>query len=221
MDPLSGSVLGIGDAGPARQVSDMDIFTDFDAADVRALIEGYPLAWVAAPDSDIATASLLPLIGEFGEDGSLRALIGHLARRNPLHARLAETGRATILFNGPSGYVSPEHAGRRDWAPTWNYAQLRIAADVRIDTDLTDLSLDVLVEAMERGRATPWSRDGIAERYSAMAGAIIGFRAEITALEGRFKLGQDEKVETLRAILASHPDPDLVRWMRRFNQGRC
>lgn len=218
---MPGPILGIGGAGPTRQVFDMGTFTDFDAADVRALIEDYPLAWVATPDGDIATASLLPLIGEFGEDGRLRALIGHLARRNPLHARLAETGRVAILFNGPSGYVSPGHAGRRDWAPTWNYTQLRIAADVRIDADLTDLSLGVLVEAMEHGRANPWSRDEIADRYPAMAGAIIGFRAEVTALEGRFKLGQDEQVETLRSILANHPDPDLVRWMRRFNPGRC
>ena len=195
-------------------------FVQFDARDVRALLAEYPLAWVLAPGSDIVGASQLPLIGEFDESGRLTALIGHLARSNPLAASLAETRRATILFSGPGGYVSPERAGRRDWAPTWNYAHVKIAADIEIDTALTEFSLNLLIDAMESERADPWHRGEIAHRYEGMRDLIIGFRATVTALEGRFKLGQDERPDTLHAILDSHPDQELVRWMQRFNAGR-
>lgn len=195
-------------------------FTTFAAADVRALIEEYPLAWVLTGGTDAMAASQLPLIGEFDTEGRLVALIGHLARANPLAQLLASSRRATILFSGPDGYVSPEHAGHRDWAPTWNHAHVKVAADVEIDPALTEMSLDMLVAAMERDRADPWHAGEIANRYQGMLQAIIGFRATVTALQGRFKLGQDERPQTRRSILASHPDPALVQWMQRLNQGR-
>ncbi|MET4897636.1 FMN-binding negative transcriptional regulator [Sphingomonadaceae bacterium jetA1] len=193
-------------------------FQRFSEEDVRALIAEFPLAWVSTPGGTIGLASQLPLVGEYDVAGRLVALIGHLPRANPLADALASQARATILFSGPSGYVSPEHAGRRDWAPTWNYAQAKVEADVEISADLTALSLDVLIDACEGGRANPWTVGEIAARYQGMAAAIIGFRATVTALQGRFKLGQDERPDTLRHILATHPDPVLVRWMRRFNR---
>jgi len=195
-------------------------FATFEMSDVHALIADYPLAWVLVPGTDGMTASQLPLIGEYDRDGRLTGLIGHLARANPLADQLASARCATILFSGPGNYVSPAHAGRRDWAPTWNHAHLKIAVDVEISASLTETSLDMLVEAMERGRADPWTASEIADRYQGMVKAIIGFRATVTAIEGRFKLGQDERPDTLHSILASHADTELTRWMRRFNEAR-
>ncbi|MFV0624411.1 FMN-binding negative transcriptional regulator [Sphingomonas sp. ac-8] len=195
-------------------------FGMFDVGDVRALVEEFPLAWTMTPDGALAHASQLPLIGEYDADGRLVALIGHLARANPLARAMAAQCRINILFNGPSGYVSPEHAGRRNWAPTWNYAQLKIDAAVEIGAHLTSHSLDVLIGVTEHGRADPWQVREIADRYDVMAAAIIGFRARVLAVQGKFKLGQDEDAGTLHHILATHPDPVLVRWMRRLNAGR-
>jgi transcriptional regulator len=192
-------------------------FARFAAEDVRALIAEFPLAWVMTPGGTMQLASQLPLVGDYDDAGGLVALIGHLARANPLAEALATHRRATVLFAGPSGYVSPEHAGRRDWAPTWNYAQVKIEADVEIGDELTPHALEVLIEASERGRPQPWRVEEIAARYDGMAAAIIGFRATVTALEGKFKLGQDERPDTLQHILATHPDTALVRWMQRFN----
>lgn len=195
-------------------------WANFDDSDVRALIAEYPLAWVQGGSGDEAEASLLPLIGTYDAQGRLTALIGHLARRNPLHARLAADPRATILFRGPDGYISPEHAGRRDWAPTWNYAQLRIRADVSFDAVTTEAALDVLTDAMEGDRPDPWHRDELGDRYPHLHKAIIGFRADVTDLRGTFKLGQDESREDYQSILAHHPDPVMRRWMQRLNRHR-
>lgn len=194
-------------------------FERFGDADVQALIADYPLASVVA-SARPAVTSLLPLIGEYDAGGRLVTLIGHLARSNPLHGALAADPRAVLLFRGPQGYVSPEHAGRRDWGPTWNYAELVIEAEVRFDDALTEEALDVLIEAMERGRAAPWRSSELGPRYIGMRERIIGFRAHVTGVSGRFKLGQDERPETLRSILATYPDPALRCWMERFNRGR-
>lgn len=194
------------------------IFNDFTAADVRLLVDTYPFAWVCSTDAQSPEAAQLPLVGEYDAEGKLVALIGHMARANPLHARLAAHPHALMLFSGPDAYVSPSHAGKRDWAPTWNHAQLRIQTNVGIDSDWTDHSLDVLIAAMENGWPQPWSRQEIAGRYDRMAAAIIGFRAAVTTIDGRFKLGQDEDAGTFQNIVDSHPDTELIDWMRRFHR---
>ncbi len=197
----------------------VSIFEQFACDDVRALIEAYPLAWVCGGGADME-ASLLPLVGVFGEDGSLVELIGHMGRANPLHAALAADPRATILFKGPDAYVSPEHAGRHNWGPTWNYAQLKIGAEITFDPAFTAASLQILLEAVETGRPQPWNVDALGTRYETMLAQIIGFRARVTSLSGRFKLGQDEAPETLQSILGALPDAATTAWMRRFNPGR-
>jgi transcriptional regulator len=196
------------------------LFERFDETDVCKLIEEYPLAWVCGGGPADMEASLLPLVGRFDEKGNLVELIGHLMRSNPLYAALVADPRSTILFHGPDSYISPEHAGRRDWAPTWNYAQLKIRAEVRFDDALTEPSLNLLIDAMEHGRIRPWTSEELGERYKAMLTRIIGFRASVTGMTGKFKLGQDEQTETLTSILGSLPDSDTVDWMRRFNKGR-
>lgn len=187
---------------------------------MRKLVEDYPLAWVCGGGAAAMETSLLPLIGRFDEDGALVELIGHLARSNPLRAALTADPRATILFEGPDSYISPDHAGMRDWAPTWNYAQLRVRADVRFDAALTEYSLERLVEAMEKGRLRPWTIAELGDRYRDMLGHIVGFRAVVTGLTGKFKLGQDERQQTRASIIGSLPDADMVAWMQRFDRGR-
>ncbi len=199
---------------------EVPLFERFGNADVRALVEGYPLAWVCGGAVAALETSQLPLIGVFDDAGRLVELIGHLMRSNPLHAALSDDPRATILFSGPQTYVSPEHARRRNWAPTWNYAQLTVGAEIAFDGDLTEYALKVLIDAMEAGRAAPWGVEELGPRYYGMLERIIGFRARVTSVSGKFKLGQDEDDATLGAILDTLPDGDMTAWMRRFNHGR-
>ncbi|MHA4837716.1 FMN-binding negative transcriptional regulator [Sphingopyxis sp. MSC1_008] len=198
----------------------MSIFERLSAGDVRALIEAYPLAWVCAAGEDGIEASLLPLVGRYDEDGMLIELIGHLMRTNPLHALLKRRPQAMILFKGPDAYVSPEHAGKRDWAPTWNFAQARVGAEIAFGESFTGTSLDILIDAMEAGRAEPWTKDELGPRYQEMVEQIVGFRARVTSVSNRFKLGQDEQPEVLRTILESLPDAATTQWMQRFNTER-
>lgn len=195
----------------------MDQTPDRDA--VRRLMAEYPLAWVMPQSADAAlTASLLPLVPVYDDEGAPVELIGHLARSNPLAAALHDDPHALILFSGPQGYVSPEYVGRRDWAPTWAYAQLRIQAEVVFVPQDTGMTLDVLIDAMERDRAQPWSTAEMGARYDRLLPAIIGFRARVLGWSGRFKLGQDEKPADRAAIIAQHPDRTLAHWIERLNR---
>ncbi|KKC27406.1 FMN-binding negative transcriptional regulator [Sphingomonas sp. SRS2] len=195
-------------------------FERFSPEDVRALIGDYPLAWVIAQGGSGEESTPLPLIGVYDADGQLVELIGHMARANPLHAALAADPRALILFQGPQSYVSPDQVGRRDWAPTWNYTQLRIRADITFEPERTADALDVLIDAVEGDRSAPWRAEELGARYDGLLAAIIGFRARLVSLRGKFKLGQDEAPADYRAIRATTRDPAMLHWMDRFNGSR-
>ena len=50
-------------AGVTKAQENRPLFERFGDADVRALIEGFPLAWVCGGGAGAVEASLLPLIG--------------------------------------------------------------------------------------------------------------------------------------------------------------
>lgn len=201
-------------------LSPMPASEDFGDAEVRDLIAEYPLAWIVPKSGGGEAPSLLPLLAETDADGRLTALVGHMGRRNPLRAALEAEPRALVLFNGPQGYVSPGLVSDPAWAPTWNYAQLRIAATFRFEAEKTGEALDRLIAAMDHTERTGWTPALMGPRYERLSRAIIGFRAEVTEVGGRFKLGAEERIELLREILEGHPNADLVRWMRRQNADR-
>ena len=189
--------------------------------DVLDLICEFPLAWVAPRDHRAAEiATLLPMLADTDADGTVLSLLGHMARRNPLYAALEAEPRAVLLFTGPQGYVSPGLVSNETWAPTWNYAKVRVEATIRFRPDLGHEALDRLTRAMDATDQTGWSPRDVGPRYDAMERAIIAFEAQVTGLWSKFKLGQDESDQALGEILAGHSDTNLTRWMRRMNPGR-
>ena len=208
------------DSREAARESGGALFERYNNRDVFDLIREHPLAWVSPRDGDPMNSASLPLLAETDGDGRVCTLVGHMARRNPLFHTLSEKPHALILFMGPQAYVSPAYVTDPAWAPSWNYAQARIEATVRFEPDATDEVLRMLLEAMEHHVPSGWTPANMGARYPRMQQSIIAFRAQVTNLRARFKLGQDEKPERLREILTRHPDQSLVSWMRRFNADR-
>src|SRR6186713_1813581 len=181
------------------------LFERYDNGDVLDLIREYPLAWVSPRGGDSMESTPLPLIAETDSNGRACTLVGHMARRNPLFRTLSENPHALILFMGPQAYVSPAYVTDPTWAPSWNYAQVRIEATIRFEPEATDEALTMLLAAMERHVPSGWTPASMGARYSQLRQSIIAFRAQVTNLRARFKLGQDEKPERLREILARLP----------------
>lgn len=195
-------------------------FERWRARDISDLIAAYPLAAIGPRDGPAELTVLLPLVAQLGPNGGILRLIGHMSRANRVRAALEADWRARILFHGPQGYVSPDMAGSRGWAPTWVFTQVRIDAEVSFEPDALDAALEVLVSHMEAGRETPWSVPELGPRAESLKTRIIAFSARPQRITATFKLGQDESPENLAHILRSLGDCDLARWMRRFNAER-
>lgn len=186
-------------------------------ADLVRLISEYPLGWVVSQGDSGFAATPLPLLAETDADGRIVSLFGHFALSNPQVAALRASPRAAILFSGPQGYISPELVSQPRWAPTWNYAVAHFEVEVQFVPEENDAALERLVAKMEAGRRRPWTIAQMEERYAQLVKRIIAFRGRVLSTRGRFKLGQDERPETLAELLQGLDDPALVRWMREIN----
>jgi predicted FMN-binding regulatory protein PaiB len=187
-----------------------------DEADVLRLVTEHPLAWVVAGDGLSATP--LPVRPLLDAGGRLTGLISHLARRNPQLEVMRATPRATLLFMGPQGYISPSWISRRTWGPTWNYASAAFDCSLEFFDDAEGLRalLDDLAGSLEAGRENAWSVEEMGPRYDQLSKAIVGFRATILDRRAVFKLGQDESDAEFAEILTGLGEGPLSDWMRGF-----
>lgn len=189
-------------------------------AQVAALVRACPLAWVVSGGTGGFAATPLPLLGEVDESGAVVALFGHFARANRQVATLEREPAATILFQGPQGYIPPRLVSNPQWGATWNYAVARFDVDVRFVPDETEASVHRLAAAMEQDQPVPWTPDRMGDRVAQMLPHIVAFRAKVRTTEARFKLGQDEEPATLQEIVAGLDDLALARWMAEANAFR-
>ena len=178
-------------------------FTPRSPDAIDHLVAAHPFALVISANEGMPLATPLPLLLERSSDGAM-ALIGHFPRSNPHVDVLRRDPRALVVFMGAHGYMSPSWLADRTQAPTWNYetAQLQVNVVFEEGPGAIDAALSRLVDHMEDGRPNAWSVAEMGERYHKLAGAVIAFRADVTAAQAKFKLGQDERSDVYADILA-------------------
>jgi transcriptional regulator len=189
-------------------------------ADLLKLIAEHPLAWLVSRGTGKFEATPLPMLAETDGDGALVSLLGHCSRFNAQVSDLRADPSALLLFTGPQAYMSPEPVRQPRWVPTWNFAVAAIAVDVEFVEEETLAAIDSLTNAMEAGRARPWTLADAGERVAALLPRIIAFRAHVRGIDARFKLGQEESAATVSDLLAALPEGGLAEWMRRMNADR-
>src|SRR5690606_17105429 len=93
-----------------------DMFRQDDRAAAMAVVEDYPFAVVVSRDPALEIAHV-PMIAEPGGG----ALLGHVARVNPMAERILAGTALTAVFTGPHAYVSPTWYASPRMVPTWNF----------------------------------------------------------------------------------------------------
>ena len=186
------------------------------AGAVADLIEAEPLCCILSGEVVRPVTAMLPQLVERDVNGGLCELFGHIPRRAPLAQQIGDGAPVAVLANGPNAYVSPTLVPQYDWGPTWNFAMASIVGTWRLCEGETDDSLRRLTARLEGEGATAWTVERMGPRYERLRHGVVAFRIAVTAIEPRFKLGQDESDANFAAIVAGHPDRDLAAWMRAF-----
>jgi transcriptional regulator len=134
-----------------------------------------------------------------------------MARANPQWRDVE--GEALAVFSGPHAYVSPTWYETPGTVPTWNYTAVHAYGPLRLVEDCDGLH-DILTRTTsfyEQAMPNPWSYDVADPDIDRMLRAIVGFRIEITRLEGKAKLNQNHPEERRRKViraLEARPDDD-------------
>jgi transcriptional regulator len=195
-------------------------FERSDPAELFAFIEAHSFALLVSTRGGEPFATHIPLllVRDTGPHGTL---IGHMARANP-QWRTLDGQPALAVFSGPHAYISPSWYESENVVPTWNYVVVHATGTFRLVDD-PDAVADIVaatVATYERNMPVPWKLDKSTDYFHTMVKAIVGFRIEVTRLEGKWKLNQNqppERREKVARVLGQSAEPDsqeIARLMR-------
>jgi transcriptional regulator len=194
---------------------------DDERAFARELIAAHPFALLITVEADEPVVTHVPCV--LFESGEAWRIAGHIARANPQSAHIGR--RATIVFTGAHGYVSPSwyEASPRN-VPTWNYSAVVCRGPLEaLSDDETDALLRTLTERNESRFSLPWSPDAIgAEEYRQFRRAIVPFQLNVDSLNVKVKYSQNRtsaERDTVVAALAAlgGDDTALAEAMRKID----
>jgi len=165
---------------------------------LQRLMADNPLAALVTHGANGLDANHVPFEfdASLGEHGILRA---HVARANPICLEITSGSDALVIFQGPSGYISPtfypsKHETHRQ-VPTYNYLVVHAHGRITIRDDETFVRGVVarLTRKMEAGETVPWKMgDAPPDFIQTMLQAIVGIEIEVTRLVGKAKLSQNK-----------------------------
>jgi transcriptional regulator len=183
-------------------------FEQLDVSAMHKLMYEHPFATLVVLTGDGIEANHLPLLlrkssSEYG------AVVGHIARANPLWEKIKPDTEVLVIFHGPDAYISPNwYPTKREHGkvvPTWNYAVVHARGKLHIVDDAQWLN-ELLRELTEIHEATfeqPWSvNDAPADYVEKMTKAIVGIEINITNLQGKWKLSQNQPDANQQGVIA-------------------
>lgn len=178
-------------------------FHESDQAKLFDFIERNTFGLLVSRVADEPFATHLPLLLDRSR-GPHGNLIGHLAKAN---AQWQDADGQTVLavFSGPHVYVSPSWYEAENVVPTWNYVAAHVYGVFRVIPDRDGLAkvLRDFVAQYESSRPRPWTFDPASDFAEKMMKTIVGFRIEITRIEGKWKLNQNRPAEQRARVVSA------------------
>jgi transcriptional regulator len=178
-------------------------------ADVHRLIASQPLGALVRHGPSGFDADHIPLLLD-PHQGANGALMGHVARANPLWRELRDGDAILVLFRGPQAYVSPNwyasKAETHQVVPTWNYMVANVHGSVRIHDDERFVRgvvahLTRVHEAAASGK--PWKMtDAPTNFIDARLKEIVGIEIQISRIDGKWKLSQNREARDHAGAIA-------------------
>ena len=194
---------------------------------LHSLLRTHPLGLLvtqnSAQDSNGLQADAIPFMLD-PERGEFGTLVAHVARANPLWREARTDVESLVVFQGPQAYVSPAwYPSKQETGkvvPTWNYVMVEARGRLRVIDDAAWVHALVtrLTDHHEAARTdaprTPWKVTDAPDDYIAsMQRAIVGIEIELTALNGKWKVGQNRSTADRAGVaagLAAHAMAALV-----------
>jgi transcriptional regulator len=196
-------------------------FEETDRGRLHAFIEAHSFGLLVSNHPGGPFATHLPFLLRW-DAGPHGTLVGHMARANP-HWHGLDGQEVLAVFSGPHAYVSPTWYEAENVVPTWNYVAVHAYGTCRLVDDAEQLVgiLADTVATYEGSMLKPWPLDTGTDYFHKMVRGVVGFRLEISRLEGKWKLNQNhpqERREKVIRALGQSEDPDAKEIARLMAQ---
>lgn len=193
-----------------------------DITDKHEFIQEFGFGVVISADNGLS-ATHIPFVLNTDE-GEKGVLYAHCAKANP-HCNSLDGQNVLVIFTGPHAYISPSWYNTQPAVPTWNYTAVHaygVASLLNPQDTLT--VVDEVVKKYEPQLLV--SRDIVTDqiKHKLLAG-IVGFKVELTKIQGQLKLGQNRSKADQAGIyttLSNSPDLHdlaLAKYMHKLNIG--
>jgi transcriptional regulator len=189
-------------------------FRNTDIEELIAFIRSNSFGALISNGAELPYITHLPFAIETTEP---LILSSHMAAANPHGKSISNGCLATIVFNGPHGYVSPSHYESKQNVPTWNYIAVHAHGRIEIcsESEKEEL-LKTMIAAYEPQYRQQY--DSLSQEYlNPMKKAIVAFRLQVEKLEGKFKLSQNKTAAEKERIKKHFEDDansnDLAKYM--------
>ncbi len=193
------------------------IFREKDPATLIDRIRAHPLGIVCVNGEAAPRVAHTPVLASIVND--VPRLRFHLSAHNPVTAGIARGLPVTIVFTGPSAYVSPDWYGSiPNQVPTWNYLSVEAegtpvpTGDAGATEFLDDVSAWFEHRLLPK---PPWTRSKMAlGSFEAMLRGIRAFDLHPVRFEGITKLSQNKTPEVRAGVidgLGDHPIADAMK----------
>jgi transcriptional regulator len=176
-------------------------FHETDQNKIFDLIERYSFGLLVSQHEGAPYATHLPLLLD-RKAGPHGTLVGHVARGN-LQWQHAQGQTVMAVFSGPHAYISPTWYETQNVVPTWNYVAVHAYGVFQAVPDAEPLMkiVDDTANYYEASLPAPWKLDVGSDYSKKMVNGIVGFRIEITKLEGKWKLNQNHPQERIDKVV--------------------
>lgn len=167
-----------------------------DAREIASFLRDHSFGvMIAVKDGDIM-ATHVPFL----YDASNGKLFAHLAKANPQASQL-DGEDVMVVFQGPHAYISPSWYGLVHQVPTWNYMVVHVYGTYSVMEDKEQLAklLQRTIHAYEPDSSLP--EEANEPFYQNMMKAIVGFRIDITRIDGAAKLSQNKPADVQRRVI--------------------
>ncbi|WCK55077.1 FMN-binding negative transcriptional regulator [Aneurinibacillus sp. Ricciae_BoGa-3] len=179
----------------------MYIPSSFEVTEKEAIydfMEKHSFAIVFSQKDNTPFATHLPLLLDRKEE----CLYGHMAKANPHWKEI--TNEILVVFNGAHTYISPSWYETNQAVPTWNYVAVHAYGKLELVEDNNQLA-KILAESVNRYESSmpnPWNMDLVDPSFiDNLSKAVVGFKIQITKLEGKWKLSQNHSKERQERVI--------------------
>ncbi|MDQ0188518.1 FMN-binding negative transcriptional regulator [Alicyclobacillus cycloheptanicus] len=165
--------------------------------EITAFVHAHSFGVLVSTTEARPVATHLPLV----YDAEAHCLFSHMAKANP-QAQTLHGQDVLAIFSGAHAYISPAWYEVPAAVPTWNYTAVHMYGRcTRIEDQeaLADL-LERMIRFYEPSSSLPKQQhEGF---YRNMMNAIVGFRIDVTDIQGAAKLSQNKSVEIRQRVVA-------------------